>query len=80
VAHKEEHLAALLALTPDERLEAANALLDSLDADSAAPDWETRWAEELQRRLAGLQDGTRQPVAAADVFAEARSRLTSPTR
>ncbi|HUH00552.1 MAG TPA: addiction module protein [Kofleriaceae bacterium] len=80
MAHKEEHLAALLDLTPDERLEAANILLDSLDAESGDPEWETRWAEELQRRLAGLQDGSRQPAAAAEVFAEARSRLGAPTR
>jgi len=80
VAQKEHHLAALLKLTPGERLEAANALLDSLDADSADPEWEARWAEELQRRLEGLEDGSRKPVAATDVFADARSRLTSPER
>jgi putative addiction module component (TIGR02574 family) len=75
VAHKERHLAELLKLPADERLEAANALFDSLDADSDSADWEQIWTAELNARLAGLLDGSRQAVPARDVLAEARARL-----
>lgn len=77
MAHKDKHLAALLELSPDERLDVANALLDSLDADSADEDWEAAWATELNRRLDGLMNGTRRAVPASDVFANARARLDS---
>lgn len=75
MAHKEEHLAELLKLAPDERLEVANALLDSLDDESAAADWENAWAAELTRRLEGLQSGERRTISADEVFAEARERF-----
>jgi len=68
-------LAELLRLSPHERLEAANELLDSLDADSADPDWEAAWAKELRKRLDGLASGERDAIAAEEVFAHARARL-----
>ena len=72
---KNTHLAELLKLPPVERLEAANSLLDSLQDDLDNPDWEEIWSHELKRRLAGLQDGSRQPVPSETVFANARRRL-----
>jgi putative addiction module component (TIGR02574 family) len=79
VAHKEQHLAELLKLPATERLEAGNALLDSLDDDDD-PEWEAAWSRELTRRLAGLQDGSRKAIDAATVLAEARGDLEPPNQ
>lgn len=60
MANTAEHLAALLELPSDERIEIANALLDSVEEEE--PGWENAWAAELARRVEGLRDGSRQPI------------------
>lgn len=72
---KEANLAELMQLPPEERLEAATRLFDSLEAEGEIPDWESLWSQKLQHRLEGLKNGTREPVDAATVFSEARARL-----
>ena len=69
------HLRALLQASREERGEAVEALLISLDGD---PDehvdqetWERSWAAELERRLADNDPG----VPADEVFAGVRARL-----
>lgn len=71
----ETHLAELMKLPAVERLEAANLLFESVEKADDDPDWERSWGDELARRLQGLKDGSREPVDAATVFAEARARL-----
>ena len=63
-----------LSLTADERIELADRLFGSLsgaerDRISAA------WSEEIDRRVASIEDGTAKLVPADEVFAEIEASL-----
>lgn len=60
-------------LPPDERSEAVEALLLSLEQDTEANDagFERAWAAEIERRIAEDAPG----IPAETVFAEGRARL-----
>jgi putative addiction module component (TIGR02574 family) len=57
-------------LTPQERAELAENLLESLH--SALSDVEAAWAREIEERVAAFDRGEMAAHAAEDVFAEAR--------
>ncbi len=79
MAQVNECLAALLVLPPDKRIDAANALFDSLDAEEEHG-WEEAWADELMSRVEGLRKGTRQSVDSETARARVRERLRSLQR
>jgi hypothetical protein len=76
----QEHLRALLQASREERGQAVEALLISLDGESDEDvdqeTWERSWAAELERRLADNDPG----VPADEVFAAGRARLLERTR
>lgn len=63
---------AALELGPEERAQLAERLLASLPRDSEV---QAAWDEEIKRRVAELEAGLMETIPAAEVFAEARSRL-----
>jgi putative addiction module component (TIGR02574 family) len=67
-------LSEALGLSPDERFQVAQQLLDSLDGDFPVLD-EPEFQAELQRRLDAVADGTAELVDGEQVFREARERL-----
>jgi putative addiction module component (TIGR02574 family) len=66
-----------LELSSSERAELAHVLIASLDEESHEDpaEVERAWAEEIERRMAEYHSGAVRPIPAAEVFAEARSRL-----
>ena len=74
VGSAKKHVDELLKLSPDERSEAAELLLSSLE-DDAEPDdaaaIAAAWASEIERRVDEDSPG----VSADAVFSEARTRL-----
>ena len=59
-----------LSLSPEERVQLAENLLATVqDVDAEV---EAAWDEEIQRRLAEIENETAKLVAAEDVFAEVR--------
>jgi putative addiction module component (TIGR02574 family) len=60
-----------LKLSPDERAQLADALLDSLHEGKLA-EVEAEWAIEIERRVAAYERGDAKLVPAEDVFAKAR--------
>jgi len=68
-----KHVEALLKLPADERSEAAEALLESLEDDADDGDIERAWASEIENRVAHDEHG----IPAADALAEGRARLKS---
>jgi putative addiction module component (TIGR02574 family) len=62
-----------LHLPPDERVQLAETILDSVDADDLMDDPEFR--AELQRRLDSVADGTAVLLEPEDVFARVREHL-----
>jgi putative addiction module component (TIGR02574 family) len=67
-------LAEALDLPVRERLRIASALLRSVDPEEDA-DAEEAWLTELDKRSAGLADGTAKTVDAKTVHAEVRAAL-----
>lgn len=65
---------AALGLPPRERAQLAQRLLASLERDSEV---EAAWGEEIGRRVAALEAGAAETIAADQVFAEARRHLKS---
>ncbi len=61
-------------LTPEERAQLAEVMLESLH-ESTPADVEAAWDRELAARIASYEKGEALVVSAQDVFAEAR-RLT----
>jgi putative addiction module component (TIGR02574 family) len=57
-------------LSPEERAQFAERLLESLEGDSL-PEIEAAWAAEVQARIAAIERGEARTIAAEDVFAEA---------
>ncbi len=58
-------------LSPEERAQLVDSLLDSLREVNLA-DIEAEWAVEIERRVAAYERGDARLVAAEDVFAKAR--------
>ena len=58
-------------LSPDERAQLVDALLDSLRGVELA-EVEAAWAVEIERRVAAYERGDAKLVPAEDVFAKAR--------
>ena len=78
VGPAKKHVDELLKLPPDERSEAAEALLLSLEQEPEADDEAAiaaAWAKEIEKRVEENEPG----VPAETVFAEARARLQKPT-
>jgi putative addiction module component (TIGR02574 family) len=74
VGSAKKHVDELLKLPPDERSEAAEALLLSLEQEPETGDQAVvaaAWAREIERRIAENEPG----VPAETVFAEGRARL-----
>ncbi|HEX2078632.1 MAG TPA: addiction module protein [Longimicrobium sp.] len=75
----EQLLEKALALTPEQRIQLAQELLESVewededDEDPAAV--EAAWADEIKRRVEELDSGLAEPTPAAEVFARARERV-----
>lgn len=63
---------AALELSPEERAQLAQRLLDSLARD---PEVDAAWDAEIRRRVAKLESGAMDTTPAEEVFAEARRRL-----
>ena len=63
------------ALSPEERAQLAEVMLESLHEGSSA-EVEAAWDQELQNRIAAFERGESKLVPASEVFAEAR-RLTT---
>jgi putative addiction module component (TIGR02574 family) len=61
------------ALPPEERIRLAEELLSSVqDSDEEV---EAAWAEEIERRLEEVENGTAKLIPAEEVFAEIRRLL-----
>ena len=58
-------------LSPDERAQLVDALLDSLH-EAKLVEVEAAWAVEIERRVAAYERGDAKLVSAEDVFAKAR--------
>ena len=58
-------------LSPDERAQLVDALLDSL-REAKLAEVEAAWAVEIERRVAAYERGDAKLVSAEDVFAKAR--------
>jgi len=58
-------------LSPDERAQLVDALLDSL-RETRVAEVEAAWAVEIERRVAAYERGDTKLVPAEDVFAKAR--------
>lgn len=65
----------LLALPLKTRASLAKALIESLDEGEAAPDTESLWIEEVQRRAAALKSGKASTKPVEQVIKEARELL-----
>lgn len=59
-------------LPQEERERLAVKLLSSIDR---VIDFEAEWAEEIDRRIQGLEDGSAKSTPGDDVFCEALNRL-----
>lgn len=66
----------LLDLPASARAEIAKKLIASLDETDDGP-VDDLWAEEAERRLKDIRDGTVQTVPAAQVLQEVKGRLSS---
>ena len=62
-----------LRLPPDQRALLAQHLIASLDEDDETA---KAWADEAARRSDAIRSGAVEPVAAADVYAEARRSVS----
>lgn len=64
----------VLSLPREERAFLADRLLSSLDGE-VLTDIDLAWVAEAERRYTEYQEGKRQPIPAADVFAKADRML-----
>ena len=78
----EELLQQALQLPPDEKERIARALYESLadeddedDEDEDPAEVEAAWADEIQRRVEEIRNGTVETIPADEVFAEMRARF-----
>lgn len=75
----------MMELPPDQRVELAHELFESVDDDELDEDpaaVEAAWAEEIRRRVDDLDAGRVETVPSSEVFAKARaiSRAVSQER
>jgi hypothetical protein len=75
MARVEEHIRELLKLPVEERAEAAQRLLESLDPDDADPDAELLKAAEVTRRARSVAGGAAELVDADEVRRRVAARL-----
>ena len=80
MARTEEHLAELMKLPAPERVQAANALFDSLDGEEDDAEWEACWARELVQRVEGVKSGEREAIDSETARARVLERLRSVRR
>ena len=71
--HSQELLQSALCLPECDRAEIAASLIHSLDSQSDA-DVDVAWAEEIQRRIASIDNGEVKLVPWDDVMQEMRDR------
>ena len=60
-------------LTAKDRAELAHFLIESLEGEPD-DDWEAAWKVELDRRMAGIENGTVVGIPADEVFAALRAK------
>jgi len=72
-----ELLTAALDLSPEDREELAQTLLDGLYVEGGGLDLHPAWADELEARCRALDEGQLSTRPAAQVLAELRSALMS---
>lgn len=74
----EQLLEKALALTPEERINLAHKLLDSVEWEDEDEDdpaaVEAAWADEIESRVDDIRAGTAVTYDAEEVFAELRAR------
>jgi putative addiction module component (TIGR02574 family) len=68
-----------LALTPEERGNLAEELLDSVESGEGI-DWDADYAAEIQRRVAEVRAGTAKMVSADEAIAVARHAVDDVRR
>jgi putative addiction module component (TIGR02574 family) len=78
VAIPKQTLDELLKLPPEQRLELAEELWDSVEAHD--PEWQRAWSQEIARRLETIADGRAELIDADVVHAELRAELQNPSR
>ncbi len=61
-------------LDENDRAQLAGLLLESIDGERD-PDVEAAWAQEIERRLASVKDGTATLIAWEDVKRDAHAKL-----
>jgi putative addiction module component (TIGR02574 family) len=75
----EQLLEKALTLTPEQRINLAHELLDSVEWEDEDEDdpaaVEAAWADEIKRRVEELDSGLAETTPAAEVFARARERV-----
>ncbi len=65
----------LMKLPPDERLQLADELLDSVPDEVEDPAWQKEWADEIRRRVEQIRAGEVEGIDADQVFTEELERL-----
>lgn len=67
-------ISAALDLTPEQRSQVADLLLESLDAE-APPQLSDAWIKEINRRIADIESGNAKGIPWEEALAGARARL-----
>lgn len=65
---------AALALPPEERLELASKLLESVE-DAPSEEWSAAWIAECDARIAAAESGAEPPVPWNEAYGRLRARL-----
>lgn len=73
----QELLKEAMELPPDMRAALADSLLNSLDTETDL-NVEQAWQEEIQKRMASIEDGTAETISWEDVQAQLLRRLQRP--
>jgi len=68
-----------MALSPEERGNLGEELLDSVESDETI-EWDHEYAAEIQRRVAEVRAGTAQMVSAEEAIAAAREAVNDVRR
>jgi putative addiction module component (TIGR02574 family) len=73
----QELLKEAMELPPEARAALADSLLNSLDTETDL-NIEQAWQEEIQKRMASIEDGTAEMISWEDVQAQLLRRLQRP--
>jgi putative addiction module component (TIGR02574 family) len=73
----QELLKEAMELPPEARAALADSLLNSLDTETDL-NVEQAWQEEIQKRMASIEDGTAEMISWEDVQAQLLRRLQRP--